>query len=160
MGIPTDSTLKILIRGNMCFYDEKHEVILFSVLSHNRGEKSFWMVSRPLSWISKTSSVTPVSHSPCFCASLEAVLRYFFLCPSGSLRSSSSPSLVPFFSGVRHGSAQLCLPSPPPSSPLPFAHSGGLRDGGGWVGVGRMKKWVSPVNHADWICPLCEDETL
>lgn len=140
MGIPTDSTLKIPIRGSMCFYDKKHEVILFSVLSHNRGEKSFWMVSRPPSWISTTSSLTPVSHSPCFCASLEAVLRYFFSALLFLFAPRLPPPLFLFSSGVRHGSTRLCLPSPPPSSPLPFAQSSGLRNGGGRVDVGRMRK--------------------
>lgn len=141
--------LKSPIRGSMCFYDKKHEVILFSVLSHNSGEKSFWMVSRPLSWISTAASLTPVSHSPCFCASLEAVLGIFPLpfCFS-SLHVFPLPCSFFFQESdmVQPGSVYPPLLHLHPS--LSHRAVGSGMEGGGWVGVGRMKKWASPVNHA------------
>lgn len=161
MGIPRDSTLKIPSRSSMCFYDKKHDVILFSVLSHNRGEKSFWMVSCPPSWISTTSSGTPVSHSSCFCASLEAVLRYFFSALLFLFAPLLPPPLFLFFffrSQTWFSPALLTLPSSIITPPFRTERwAPGWR---GWVVVGRMKKWAFPVNHADWMRPLCEDATL
>lgn len=95
----------------------------------------------------------PVFHSP----SVSFGVRWCF--SSALMRFSSFlvfPSLVPF-SGVRRGSALLCLPSPPPSSPLPFTQNGGLLGGGG-DGCGQTEK--VGVNHAGRLCLTSNEQLL